>query len=612
MVYLNGYNDSYKYEDFIIHASHMSTITSNGFDRIVKRPGLEESSIRALEREINTLRALSESDISESIPRIISVTGAGPDLELTMSVLGTHDLRDVLHDIPSQSMGKLFVAMASDVHSIHTAGFVHRDIKPGNFMVDFSPKKGNISYRGVIDFGMSLRTNKSQNLESMGGTKSYSHPFQLKPEFEGSRTHPGQDWFAFGRTLSHILVGGDEGSFRAAIESGEIEEKISKPLKMVFHDEEIQNLFSELIIASLEISSESMESLSDLHNCGKKIASIIKSGNLESIIGSAPSTVGFQEGASKRPHRHDVLLIVDSTESMGGEISDFRDALNEATSEVSSYPIDLRIDIWSLSDYSREPNSKHDPVRIIGKRLRSEALAMAIGRIESDSKQLDDAEAYEAALQDAYLTNKWSPRKNSTRSIVLVGDSYPHGWLSRRFWAQFFSESKGKGWSKFRSFDSEDHKRKYDLFLDRHPTASERPWEWGRAEEEEAMKEAARKKSDLDEFSGKGHIQVSSNKGKKLRPNVFVALEKCSSDLNAVVHTIFAGGNLVSRNFMKFAAMIGEGSFTSISSGELKITLRGIFMSPDKKLFKEVKEEVSKSDPTTKALDSVTSFVLNT
>ncbi len=256
---MSEYNAQDEYENFIVHSTHMSTITSNGYDRVIKRPGLEESSIRALEREVYALRALSESEISGSIPEIISVIGTGPDLELTMSVMGTHDLEDVMHDIDSKSMGILLMEMVSTINSIHNAGFVHRDIKPGNFMLDYSKKKAIVPYCGIIDFGMALRTNKSQNLESMGGTKGYSHPSQIALEFQGSRTHPGQDWFAFGRTISHILVGGGKASFDASIESGEIQEIVSKTLNLIFHDEKIRDLFIELISASLDISSGSIE-----------------------------------------------------------------------------------------------------------------------------------------------------------------------------------------------------------------------------------------------------------------------------------------------------------------------------------------------------------------
>ena len=79
--------------------------------------------------------------------------------------------------------------------------------------------------------------------------------------------------------------------------------------------------------------------------------------------------------------------------------------------------------------------------------------------------------------------------------------------------------------------------------------------------------------------------------------------------MSANVHTIFAGKNLVARNFMKYAAMMGEGTFTEVSDGELKLALTGLITSPDMELFENFKNEIDSTNPETEVLNSITSFV---
>jgi len=598
--------------DFIVHHSGMSTITSNLDGTLTKLPGADPSSKHALQREIVALREIKEGNPDARIPVLVS-TQEGEKTHLRMSRLGSHDLRDVMHEIPSRAIPNLFFQMAIDVQSVHLSGFVHRDIKPGNFMIQYSPRKLEMEYLGIIDFGMAMRVNRKQDSPScLGGTSGYSHPSQLSKRHKDVRCHPGQDWFAFGRTIAHILVGGGEASFKSGIEANSILQRIEDAILGISEEcnwFDSESHFLNLISYTLGMDSYSPESLEKLGELGKKIITSINGIRSESHRFTLQEA-GFQQMAGKRPFRHDMLVIVDSTDSMADEIADLRQALIDVESELRNMPLDLRVDLWALSDYDR--NEGHDPVRVIGRRVTSNALCESFKRLGAESTQIDQAEAYEAALQDAYLTDKWSPRNNSVRSIVLVGDSYPHGWLTRDYWAQYLGELHGKSWYRpDGSFDSEDHSRKYSSFQDRHPLWRDKPWEWGAKDEKTARKEASSKKKESDHFSGRGHVAVPSSSGTRKRPNVLKAIEKCVSERGATIHTIFAGENLVSRGFMKFTAMVGEGTFTKISNGELKVALRGLFASPDKELFAEYRQGLDGSETATQVLNSITSFVLD-
>ncbi len=591
-------------DGFIVHHSPMSTICSSPDGTLVKSPGADPSSLAALEREIIALRDLQQHYPGARFPIVRSESAEGSPRSFCMTRMGTHDIRDVMHDLPLGAVPELFMSMAMDIQAVHDGGFVHRDIKPGNFMVDYSSSKGKLSYCGIVDFGMSMRVNRKQDQEAcLGGTRNYSHPSQLSRNHREVRCHPGQDWFALGRTMAHILVGGSEASFRAGIEAGSLRARVEQAIEAA-EDEvpkwEGSQPFKDLITYSLSPESLSPDSLSPLRDMGKAIVGSQRHGR-RSVQFKTTGEGGFQHRASHRPFRHDMLLIVDSTDSMSDEIEDFRNALIEVESELRQLPLDLRVDVWSLSDYNRGEDV--DPVRLRGKRLMSSALAETFASLGSDSAQIDQAEAYEAALQDAYLTDKWSPRAVTTRSIVLVGDSYAHGWLTKSYWSIFYSQMKRSESEETR----EEYARKIGNFEERHPGAL--AW-WKREQEIEAWKEAASNISEHDDFSARGHVYVPSSRGGKRRPNIHNALERCVTIRGATVHAIVAGEDPVARNFMKYAAMIGEGTYTEISDGELKVTLRALFASPDRELFEEFRDGVVGEDPETQVLNSITSFVL--
>mgnify|MGYP001466159663 FL=1 len=62
---------------------------------------------------------------------------------------------------------------------------------------------------------------------------------------------------------------------------------------------------------------------------------------------------------------------------------------------------------------------------------------------------------------------------------------------------------------------------------------------------------------------------------------------------------------------MKFVAMYGKGTYTHVSNGELIIALKGIFTSVDAKIFHDMEKKTLELNPTTQALNSITTFVID-
>src|SRR5262249_12057476 len=80
----------------------------------------------------------------------------------------------------------------------HSRGIIHRDIKPGNLMID---DEGNVK---ITDFGIAKRAGATTNTGRMMGTPEYMAPEQI----EGSSQIDGRaDQFALA-TLGYLLLTG--------------------------------------------------------------------------------------------------------------------------------------------------------------------------------------------------------------------------------------------------------------------------------------------------------------------------------------------------------------------------------------------------------------------
>ncbi len=104
----------------------------------------------------------------------------------------------------------------------HHAGLLHRDMKPGNILIDQSGQAK------VLDFGLSLETSTEDTEEIIWATPFYVPPETLMREAEDLRT----DIYALGMTLRHLLTGNDQfpSSPQSARELIECKQKLA-PLR---------------------------------------------------------------------------------------------------------------------------------------------------------------------------------------------------------------------------------------------------------------------------------------------------------------------------------------------------------------------------------------------
>ncbi|MCG8967597.1 serine/threonine-protein kinase [Streptomyces sp. CL12-4] len=105
------------------------------------------------------------------------------------------ELVDSCGPLPADSLYWVAAGMVEALISIHTAGLVHRDVKPSNVLL---PEDGP----RLIDFGISQATDLTRTKAALG-----TIPFAAPEQARGEPTTVASDVFSLGATLFHLATG---------------------------------------------------------------------------------------------------------------------------------------------------------------------------------------------------------------------------------------------------------------------------------------------------------------------------------------------------------------------------------------------------------------------
>jgi eukaryotic-like serine/threonine-protein kinase len=175
--------------------------------RQVAHPGDVENHLR----EARTVAGLDH-------PHIVPVYDVGSSRDCPFFVVSKHiDGRTLSERLRAgrytpAAAAELVAAMAECLHYAHRQGLVHRDVKPGNILIDKTDKPF------LTDFGLALLETEIGSEHGYCGTPAYMSPEQARGE--GHRVDGRSDIFSLGIVFYELLTGrrpfrGETGSVLA-------------------------------------------------------------------------------------------------------------------------------------------------------------------------------------------------------------------------------------------------------------------------------------------------------------------------------------------------------------------------------------------------------------
>src|SRR5687767_4489409 len=154
---------------------------------------------------IDRFRNEAQSAASLNHPGVVGVydfgtEGAGPFI--VMELVEGEDLASIVRRsgaIPPRAAARLVAEAARAIGAAHDRGFVHRDVQPGNMLVN---REGRVT---VADFGIARAL--SESARTLPGTTLGSVHYFSPEQARGEMASPASDIYSLGIVLFELLTG---------------------------------------------------------------------------------------------------------------------------------------------------------------------------------------------------------------------------------------------------------------------------------------------------------------------------------------------------------------------------------------------------------------------
>jgi len=168
---------------------------------VVKRMKLAlrgiEDYVQRFNREVQVLAAMNHSNIVQ----VYGYWLEKGQLNLSMEFINGWSLKQILdkaNKVPVWAVCAVLWDCLNALVHVHSRRFVHRDLKPGNIMVDFAGRTK------LLDFGIARIENQDMTLPgSIIGTTAYMSPEQVR----GENATEQSDLFSLGIIIFEMLTG---------------------------------------------------------------------------------------------------------------------------------------------------------------------------------------------------------------------------------------------------------------------------------------------------------------------------------------------------------------------------------------------------------------------
>jgi predicted Ser/Thr protein kinase len=157
---------------------------------------MDGAALARFHREVRIARQISHRNVC----RVYDIGEAEGQHFLSMEYIRGEELSSVMRRfgrLPTDKAVEIARQICAGLAAAHEAGVLHRDLKPGNIMID---ERGNVR---VMDFGLAGLAEEFRGDVALEGTPEYMSPEQ----FTGGELTPRSDIYSLGLVLYELFTG---------------------------------------------------------------------------------------------------------------------------------------------------------------------------------------------------------------------------------------------------------------------------------------------------------------------------------------------------------------------------------------------------------------------